>query len=246
VGGHHHAPAALPPGKTRYPSYRRLGGPRCQFRRHGKSRPLGFDPRNVEPVARRYTDYAISSAIFRVRNFNKHRVFIFSTLLLTFCTHFIFLDLNVPKTQNQIFCVVFIMVHLMALLVAPARPVQRPRPGCNLRLYRGIWPEGWMRAAKTTSENSLPEAKNWYQDFQKRSSVNELTANFSEVLYGFQVFPHTLLHTTLMKLCPAIFEIDSLEFVARTPNVTDGLRVANLLSYHNCLRLRSLQFTHSI
>jgi hypothetical protein len=27
VGCQHHAPAALPPGKTRYPLYRRLGGP---------------------------------------------------------------------------------------------------------------------------------------------------------------------------------------------------------------------------
>ena len=27
VGGQHHAPAALPPGKTRYPLYTRLGGP---------------------------------------------------------------------------------------------------------------------------------------------------------------------------------------------------------------------------
>ena len=27
VSGQHHAPAALPPGKTRYPLYRRLGGP---------------------------------------------------------------------------------------------------------------------------------------------------------------------------------------------------------------------------
>src|SRR5215468_3567718 len=27
VGGQHHAPAALPPGKTRYPLYIRLGGP---------------------------------------------------------------------------------------------------------------------------------------------------------------------------------------------------------------------------
>jgi len=27
VGGQHHAPAPLPPGKTRYPLYRRLGGP---------------------------------------------------------------------------------------------------------------------------------------------------------------------------------------------------------------------------
>ena len=27
MGGQRHAPAALPPGKTRYPLYRRLGGP---------------------------------------------------------------------------------------------------------------------------------------------------------------------------------------------------------------------------
>jgi hypothetical protein len=27
VGGQRHASAALPPGKTRYPLYRRLGGP---------------------------------------------------------------------------------------------------------------------------------------------------------------------------------------------------------------------------
>jgi len=30
VGGQHHAPAVLPPGKTRYPLYRRLGGPQGQ------------------------------------------------------------------------------------------------------------------------------------------------------------------------------------------------------------------------
>jgi len=29
VGGQHHALAALPPGRTRYPVYRRLGGPWC-------------------------------------------------------------------------------------------------------------------------------------------------------------------------------------------------------------------------
>jgi hypothetical protein len=27
VGGQHHAPAALPPGMTRYPLYKKLGGP---------------------------------------------------------------------------------------------------------------------------------------------------------------------------------------------------------------------------
>ena len=50
---------SLPPGKTRYPLYRRLGGPqgRCgQVRKI--SPPQGFDPRTVQPVASRYTVYA--------------------------------------------------------------------------------------------------------------------------------------------------------------------------------------------
>jgi hypothetical protein len=31
VGGKHHASVALPPGKTRYPLYRRLGGPQGSY-----------------------------------------------------------------------------------------------------------------------------------------------------------------------------------------------------------------------
>ena len=55
VGGQHHAPAALPPGKTRYPLYRGLGGPQGRSGRVGKiSPPPGFDPRTVQPVASRY------------------------------------------------------------------------------------------------------------------------------------------------------------------------------------------------
>jgi hypothetical protein len=49
---------SLPPGKTRYPLCRRLGGPQG---RSGKVRrispPPGFDPRPVQPVARQYTDW---------------------------------------------------------------------------------------------------------------------------------------------------------------------------------------------
>ena len=57
VGGQRHAPAALPPGKTRYPLYRRLGGPQSRSERVGKISPLpGFDPRTVQTVASRYTD----------------------------------------------------------------------------------------------------------------------------------------------------------------------------------------------
>jgi hypothetical protein len=49
----------LPPGKTRYPLYRRLGGPQGRSRQVRKiSPPPGFDPRTVQSVGSRYTDYA--------------------------------------------------------------------------------------------------------------------------------------------------------------------------------------------
>ena len=50
---------SLPPGKTRYPFHRRLGGPRG---RSGQVRnispPTDFYPLTVQPVASRYTDRA--------------------------------------------------------------------------------------------------------------------------------------------------------------------------------------------
>ena len=62
VGGQGHTPAALPPGKTQYPSYRRLGGPQGWSEQGQKtSPPPGFDPWTVKPVASRYTNYAISA-----------------------------------------------------------------------------------------------------------------------------------------------------------------------------------------
>jgi hypothetical protein len=49
----------LPPGKTRYPSYRRLGGSQDRSGLVRKiSPPPGFDPRTVRPVVSRYTDSA--------------------------------------------------------------------------------------------------------------------------------------------------------------------------------------------
>ena len=50
---------SLPPGKTRYPLYRRLTGPQGRSGQMGKISSLpGFDSRTVQPVASRYTDYA--------------------------------------------------------------------------------------------------------------------------------------------------------------------------------------------
>jgi hypothetical protein len=57
VGGQHHAPAALLPGKTQYPLYRGLGGPLDRSGRVRKtSPPPGFDPQAVHPVVSHYTD----------------------------------------------------------------------------------------------------------------------------------------------------------------------------------------------
>jgi len=57
VGGQRHAPAALPPGKTRYSMNRRLGGPQGRSEHVRKISPSPrFDPRTV---ASRYTDYTI-------------------------------------------------------------------------------------------------------------------------------------------------------------------------------------------
>ena len=45
----------LPPGKSRYPLYRRLGGPQGRSGRAENLAPQGFDPRTVQPVVSRYT-----------------------------------------------------------------------------------------------------------------------------------------------------------------------------------------------
>jgi hypothetical protein len=67
VGGQLQAPAALPPVMTLYPLYRRLGGPQGQSGRVLKiSPPPGFDPRTVQPVVSRYTDWAISAHKYNV------------------------------------------------------------------------------------------------------------------------------------------------------------------------------------
>jgi hypothetical protein len=64
VCGQRHAPAALHPGKTRYPLYRRMAGPRGWPGRVRKiSPPPGFDSRTFQSVASRYTDWAIQTPL---------------------------------------------------------------------------------------------------------------------------------------------------------------------------------------
>jgi hypothetical protein len=59
VGGQHHAPAALPPVEDTVPIVQEAG------RERKISSPPGFDPRTVQPVASRYTDWAIPAPLLR-------------------------------------------------------------------------------------------------------------------------------------------------------------------------------------
>ena len=66
---------SLPPGKTRYPLYRRLGVPQGRSGQVRKiSPPPGFDPRTVQPLASRYTDWATRHAPCRkgINNLFEH------------------------------------------------------------------------------------------------------------------------------------------------------------------------------
>ena len=81
VGGQHHTPAALPPGKTRNPLYRRLGGSQSRSGQVLKISPPQRDsiPWTVQPVASRYTDWDIAAAI----------KIIFKQILSFICLHFL-------------------------------------------------------------------------------------------------------------------------------------------------------------
>ena len=59
-------------GKTRYPLYRRLGGPQGRSVQVRKtSPPPGFDPRTVQPLGSRYTDWATRPTQISV---NTHKI----------------------------------------------------------------------------------------------------------------------------------------------------------------------------
>ena len=61
MGGQCHASTSLPPGKSRYPLCRRLGGPQGRSGRVRKILPEpGFTPWTIQPVTSCYTDFAIS------------------------------------------------------------------------------------------------------------------------------------------------------------------------------------------
>ena len=89
---------SLPPGKTRYPLCRRLGGPQGRSGREENLVPTGIRSRTVQPVTSRYTHYATRPTpraltfrnsvfcphsvimLFRVWSENKQRLFLYTAL----------------------------------------------------------------------------------------------------------------------------------------------------------------------
>jgi hypothetical protein len=86
VGGQQHAPAALLPGKIRDPLYRRLGGTQGRSGRVREiSPPPWFDPRTVQPVASRYTNWATGPTyMFRALSLTIIRSILTLSLLISY------------------------------------------------------------------------------------------------------------------------------------------------------------------
>jgi len=61
----------LPPGKTRYPFYKKLGGPQGRSGRAKNLDPTRIRSRTVHPVVSRYTDWATGSNINNIKMYIK-------------------------------------------------------------------------------------------------------------------------------------------------------------------------------
>jgi hypothetical protein len=87
-GDERHAPAALPPGKTQYPLYWRLGGPQDHSGRLQNISPTpAFDPRTFQSVASRYTDCTIPSKHTNTHKYTDKTIREISSFLLIHPTY---------------------------------------------------------------------------------------------------------------------------------------------------------------
>ena len=92
---------SLPPGKTRYPLYKRLGGPPGPvWTGSGYLAPPGFDPRTVQPEASRYTDYATRPTIRNTSCSNLNSDTVYSGEISGFWNHLSFLHFKISTVVN--------------------------------------------------------------------------------------------------------------------------------------------------
>ena len=129
VGSQLYAPAALLPGKTRYPLYRGLGGPQGRSGQVRKnSPPPGFDPRTVQAVGSHYTDWAIPAPFYRHTQFLKMINEYTEVHFLVFLKYFIYLI----NARNMEYTTSFFLVQKKP---SSFRIVSQINPDKTLTLY---------------------------------------------------------------------------------------------------------------
>ena len=95
----------LHPGKTRYPPYRRLGGPQGRSGRADNLAPPGFDPRTVQPEDSRYTDWASWPTVHRM-----------TTALMCNYTTLTYLR---DSDDDQTYLLTYLLNYLLTYLLTP-------------------------------------------------------------------------------------------------------------------------------
>ena len=115
----------LPPGKIRYPFYRRLGGPQGRPGRAENLVPTGIRTRTAQPVVSRYTDWATRPTLRRC-NFKNIKLYVKWHFLLTL-GNFIFLysQLSSPKhrSENRHILSPHFVHHTFNTMIAGCTPV---------------------------------------------------------------------------------------------------------------------------
>jgi len=107
----------LPPGKTRYPFYRRLDGPQGRSGRAENLLPTGIRSRTVQPVVSHYTDRAtrpMSNVLYTllISEYFMRNVDVLTLLVLreteSFSDHYrqVLIDMLVRGNKNKIGAVV--------------------------------------------------------------------------------------------------------------------------------------------
>jgi len=119
----------LPQGKTRYPFYRRLGGPQGQSGRAENLVPTEIRSRTVQPIVSRYTDWATGSTHTTLyEKYKSRRVWLCKLLLL-----FVRSSLRRIITILLLFFLLVLMVSLDSPVgIGYGSPIRCP-PACVLR-----------------------------------------------------------------------------------------------------------------
>ena len=85
----------LPPEKTRYPFYRRMGEPQGRSGRAENLVPTWVQSRSVQPVVSRYTDWATRPTKVKVRQNNNKRIGTHNNIII------IIIIIIITTTNNQ-------------------------------------------------------------------------------------------------------------------------------------------------